>query len=281
MNDISGNIINQYGYNAHAGSTLISQVARVMCIMLPRELIVAGYGQQGDLLMVRHSDYKKTAPSWALDFFENQFNNELLLSNPDMVKHIFVGSDKYLMVPDELFNQQKAEKWLEQLYYISFDEIVNTYPVRNDHANYIFAWESAVKSLITRHFPQAKVLPFAAYQFLKTVSKTPYYLQCCITADEVYATLYQNRSLQWHQVFDYAAAEDIAYHIKLVSKQYNISEDEWSIQCNVSNISLLPFLHQLEEYFPNIKEGNSQFVNNDPVWSVTAQLLQQLQACVS
>lgn len=281
MSDISNTIINQYSYNAHAGAGLISQVTRVICLMLPHELIVAGFSNQGDLLMVRHSDYKKSITPWGLDFYEHQFSNELLLTNNEIVKHIFIGSDKYMVVPDELYNQGKAEKWLQQLYYVPTDEVISVHPLRKDQANYIYAWESAVKSLLTRYFPHAKVMPFAAYQFFKPYNKTDYSLQCCITAGQVYATLYKSRSIHWHQVFSYETAEDIAYHIKLLCKENGIPEDQLSVQCSVSNISLLAILNTLCEYFDIEKEGTTGPFNIDPSWGVTINMLQQLNACAS
>ena len=183
---------NQYSYNAHAGNSLINHVSRVICVLLPREVIIAGFNGPGDLLMVRHYDYGKNNPIWGLDFFEKHFINEPLLAKHDLVKTIFIGCNKYIVVPDELYNQQKAEDWLKKICFVASDDVTSVYHLHKDQANYVYAWETALKSLISRYFSQAKVLPFAGYQFYKPY-KSEYSLLCCITNTEVYATLYNNR----------------------------------------------------------------------------------------
>jgi hypothetical protein len=270
--------LNQQAYNVHGGESLVTQVDRAMCILLPRGVIIAGFSDRGDLLMIRSNDYKKTLPAWILDFFEHQFINEPLLANPAKVTAAFVAADKYLLVPDILYNEQAAEKWMKKIDFIEGNEVIGTQNLREDNAYYLFAWPAAIKSLLARYFTKAKVLPLASYQFYKPY-KQECSLQCCITPDQVYATLYNNRSLHWHQVFDYEVAEDIAYRLKLLCKQHNIESDYVNMQCTVTGKSLLHIANELGHYFPNMKDGTGNVNASDRNWTSTIYLLQQLYAC--
>ncbi len=164
---------NQQVYNVHGGDTLAGQVDRVICVLLPRALIVAGFSDRGDLLMIRYSDYKKSLPAWILDFFEHQFIDEPLLSQPAKVNSVFIASDKSFLVPEVLYNEATAEKWMKKIHFVEGNEVVSTYQLREDRANYLYSWPAAIKSLITRYFPKSKTYPFASYQFYR-----PYKSDC-------------------------------------------------------------------------------------------------------
>ncbi len=278
MSEVTNSGINQLVYRVHTGDTLMSQVVRIIVVLAPRSVTTAGFSERGDLLMITHNDYKKSLPAWIIDFFEHEFLNNDLLNAPHKVIAAFVATDKAMLVPELLFKEQEADKWLRQLYFVEKNEMVSTYHMREDKINYIYAWPAAVKSLIGRYFNKAKTLPYASYQFYKPF-KTECSLQCSITSDQAYATLYKNRSLHWHQVFTYQNAEDIAYQIKHAYKQYGVDDNEVVFQCTAASRNLNSIVTELSQYFPGLKDGYGNVQSNDRNWTGTIYLLQQLYAC--
>jgi len=278
MSELTNTSLSQQSYNIHAGDNLITQVSKVICILMPRGLMVSGYSDRGDLLMIRYSDYKKSLPAWILDFFEHQFINEPLLSISNKIAAVFIASDKGLVVPNLLYDQVSAEKWMKKIHFVEGNEIISVHTLHEDRANYLFAWPAAMNSLMVRYFPKAKILPLAAYQFYKPY-KTENALNCCITNDQAFATLYVNRALYWHQVFNYQTAEDIAYHIKLLCNQHKIDADTLSIQVTATSKTPVETINELMQFFPNLKEGSGSVASGDKNFTSTIYLLQQLYAC--
>lgn len=278
MSDVTNTAFNQQVYKIHTGDSLLTQVARVVLTLFPRGISVAGFSDRGDLLTVRYNDYKRDLPTWILDFFEHQFLNEPLLSSPHKVSAVFVATEKATLVPDVVYKQKIAEEWLKELYFVEGNEIVGNHSLREDSAHYVYAWPAAIKSLIGRYFTKAQTLPFAAYQFYKPF-KSESSLQCCITNDHIYATLYKNRTLHWHQVFTYQNAEDIAYQLKLACQHHELGYGETVVQCTAANRVLADYVTELSQYFPDLKDGSSNVVSNDRSWTGTIYLLQQLYAC--
>ncbi len=278
MSEVTNTAFNQQVYKIHTGDSLQNQVARVILVLFTRGISVAGFSERGDLLTIRYNDYKSDLPTWILDFFEHQFLNEPLLSAPHKVTAAFVATDKTLLIPDTLYKKDEAEKWIKQLHFIEGNEILSPYHVREDNAYYMYAWPSAIQSLIGRYFTKAKVLPFSSYQFYKPF-KSECSMQVCISSDEVYATLYKNRSLHWHQVFEYTTVEDIAFRLKHACKEYGIEYGEMALQCTATNRTLSDTITGLSQYFPDLKDGSSNVVSDDRSWTSTIYLLQQLYAC--
>lgn len=278
MSDVTNSGFNQQIYKVHNGDSLVSQVARIIIVLTPRSITTAGFSEPGDLLMISHNDYKKSLPPWIIDFFEHEFLNDKLLNAPHKVISAFVATDKAMLIPEILFKEQEADKWVRQLHFVEKSEIMSTFHLREDKAHYMYAWPAAIKSLIGRYFSKAKVLPFSAYQFYKPF-KSECSLQCAVTNEQVFATLYKNRSLHWHQVFNYQTAEDIAYQIKHLCEHHNIHESELALQCTNANRNLAGIVTELSQYFPELKDGTGNVPSNDRSWTGTIYLLQQLYAC--
>lgn len=278
MSQVTNTGQSQQVYKVHSGEGLMMQVARVIFVLMPRGISIAGFSERGDLLVIHYNEYKKSLPPWILDFFEHEFLNDSLLASPHKVMGAFIASDKNMLIPEVLFNEAEATKWFHQLNFVEGNENISVHELREDKAYYMYSWPAAVKSLINRYFSKAKVLPFASYQFYKPF-KSECSLQCSLTNDEVFATLYKNRTLFWHQVFDYQTAEDVAYKLKHVLQHHEIADRDVTIQCTVANKNMATLITELTQYFPDIKDGSSNVVASDRSWTATVYLLQQLYAC--
>jgi len=281
MAEIANSTVTKLSYNAHEGANLVQQVAKVILVVFPRGLTIAGFSPQGDLLIVHYTEHNESLPRWILDFYEHRFIEDKLLSVPEKIAGIFVASDKYLLVPDEVYNAEQASDWMRKIFFIESNEVIEDYRLYEDKSHYLFAYPSAIKNLSGRYFHHAAVLPLAAYQFYKPY-KMESALQFCVGIDYIYATLYKNKQLAWHQVFPYQCAEDIAYQINLMCKQYRIESQNMEIQASVIHKDLNNMLSDLTQYFPKLKYGNNtESFPSVREWIQTAGLLQQLYSCVS
>ncbi len=278
MSEIIQSTTNNFVYNVHEGESLLGQVGKVICIILPRGFLVAGFSERGDLLMIRYKDYDKSLPTWIIDFYEHHFIDEPLLSQPQAVVATFIGSDKYLITPNKLYEEHAARKWMDSLFFIEDSDIIATHHLHEDQAQYIYAFPGPIKGLATRYFNDTKVLPLPAYQFTQH-QKSDIGIHCCITPEQVFATLYQNKILQWHQVFSYQTGEDIAYHISLLCKQKNIRSEALDIECSLIHSGLNPILGNLSQYFPNIRQSEGGMMSTNRQWMPTISLLQRLYVC--
>ena len=189
-----------------------------------------------------------------------------------------MASDKNMLVPDVLYNSEAADKWMRQLQFVEGNEIITSYHLQEDKAQYLYAWPAAMKSLLTRYFSKVKEFPFAAYQFYKPF-QSEHSLLCTISNEYAYATLYNNRALQWHQAFPYHAAEDIAYKLQLLCQQHGIEADKINLQCTAISKGFNSTVHALSQYFPQLKDGTGNVSTNDVNWTTSIYLFQQLYAC--
>ncbi len=278
MSEVLQNTGNSFVYNVHEGESLLGQVSRVICIILPRGFVAAGFSERGDLLMIRYKEYDTSLPTWIVDFYEHHFIEEPLLTRPDAVVAVFFGTEKYLISPNEYFDEQIAKRWMQQLYFIEDGEIIASHPIPEDRARYIFAVPGTMKGLANRYFPQANLLPLAVYQFTHR-QKSDVTVQCCITPEQVYATLYRNKKLLWHQVFSYLNGEDIAYQIKLACTEFDIQSDEIAVECSLIHIGLNSVLESLSQYFNNIRQTEAGMMSSNKIWMPSISLLQRLYVC--
>lgn len=276
MSDVTNSTTNQ-AFNVREDENLASQVARVIIILMPRAFMAAGYDIDGQLLTVRRSDYTTNHTPWILDFYENHFLYEPLLANTRKVIAAFVANEHSVLVPAELYDEKEATTWLKNMYFIESNEAVSAHLLETEQVYYISAYPAALKSLVWRYFPARKVMPLATYQFQRAAQMADL-MHCCISKADATATLYKDGKLQWHQVFKYETAEDIAYQLRLALKLHHMAEDT-PLQVSATNPDSSETINYLTQYFPHLLEGDNEKPAGDPSWIATVYLLQQLYTC--
>lgn len=264
-------------YNVHEDDTLSQRVALVIGVLVPRGLFLAGYSITKELLTIHYKDYAATKPVWELDFFEQLFATEPLLAVREKVKGVFVSSAKNLIVPDELYDETAAVAWLHRLHHVEQQEVVTTYALENDKATYLHAVPTNIHELIKINYRKAVVLPLCDYQFAAPQVQS-LHMQCCLSGEQVTATLHNYSQLLWHRVFDYSTAEDIAYALKLLCKENYIDPAKLNITCNCLSGGAYDVINELTQYFPNLKAGNGLTIHTR--WEPAISLANQLLGCV-
>ena len=269
---------NEQVYNVREDDTLSSRVALVICVLMQRGLLMAGFSITKELLTIHYKGYNKNKPVWELDFFEHIFANEPLLASKERVKGVFICSDKNLIVPNELYIEEEAKHWLKHIHFVEATDLITAYPLTDEKATYLHAVPLNITELIKINFKHAETLPLAIYQF-RNPQKHPLHLQCCLSHEQVCLSLHNNSQLLWHKIFNYTAAEDIAYTVNLYCKENGIDPTQLSMMCNtVSNLEF-DRINELTQYFKDINAGNGRTIHT--TWDATLSLANQLFACVS
>lgn len=264
-------------YRANEHDTVLSEVSRVICVLLPRSFLIAGFNGDGHVAMARYNSYEHTDPAWDKDFFEQEFMNEPLLGVPQQVRAVFIGSREGMLIPSTLYNEGEARKWMTKLQSVCPDDVLHSYGAESADAQYAFALPAAMDKLLRRYFGETPVLPLAAYQFYKPV-KAGYILQCFAAEDVVTASLHQLGRLLWHQQFTYSGVEDIAWQAVYVCRELHIPRIDLQIQLTMLCDDCYDLGPELERYFPKIKWSLS-LAKDEGRWAPVLYLLQQLYVC--
>jgi hypothetical protein len=273
----NNNIFEQV-WNVREDESVTSGVAMVICVLLQRGMLAAGFGLNKELLTMHYTGYNKNKPVWEINFFEHLFGQEPLLAVREKVKGVFICNNKQLVIPDALYEANAAKDWLKHLYFIERKDVIDTYNLDDDKARYVMGLPVYISELIKINFKKATVLPMPIYQF-RNANKQSLYLQCCVTGEEVCATLHNYSQLLWHKVFDYTTAEDIAFEIRQLCQENNISPSKISLRCNAVSAAEYDVVCDLSQYFPGIRGGNGR--NIATRWDPAIFLAQQLFTCVS
>src|SRR6187402_2256034 len=217
-------------YRANEHDTVLSEVADVYCVLMPRALLVAGFSAEGQAVFARYNSYSSADPAWEPNFFEQEFINETLFGVPQQVKAIFIGSRDELLIPNTLYNERAARTWMESLQTICPDDVIYTHRIAPADAQLSFALPARIDKLLHRYFGDTRIRPVTAYQFHKPATDIPYLLQCFIAEDTVIATLHRSGKLLWHQQFPYSTVEDIAWQMANLCREMNIQRVDLRVE---------------------------------------------------
>jgi hypothetical protein len=269
---------NHHTYRANEHDTVLSEVAEVFCVLMPRALLVAGFSEAGEVVMARYNSYSTSDPAWEPGFFEHEFIDETLFGVPQQVKALFIGSHEELIIPEKLYKEQAARRWMESLQAICPDDVLHTHGIEAAGAQHTFAVPARIDKLLHRYFGDTRILPVSAYQFFKPNAGTPYLLQTFIAEDTVIATLHRSGKLLWHQQFPYGNVEDIAWQAAHLCRELAIPKIDLHVECTMLCESSYELGVELERFFPKIKWSASGGNDKGP-WAPVLYLLQQLYAC--
>src|ERR1043165_4096695 len=175
-------------YRANEHDTVLSEVATVQCILMPRAFLIAGFNEEGQVVRARYNSYAASDPAWEYHFFEKEFMNETLLGVPQQVKAIFIGSEDSMLIPASLYEEGTARGWMEKLLSICPTDVLHSHKLEQPDAEYVFALPAPMDKLIHRYFGHTPILPVGAYQ-MHNAPKGNYMMQCLIGQDRVIASL--------------------------------------------------------------------------------------------
>jgi hypothetical protein len=271
------NHTNQQVYNILEDDQLIGNIASVVCVLTQRGAWISGYNEAHGLLTIHYNAYNKTRPVWELDFFEQLFANEHLLAAKDKVAGVFICSERNIVVPDALYDEKEAENWLRKIHFVDVNDVILSKHIPQAKVRYLMAVPVKITELININFKKAATLPLAAYQFLDVQKGAPE-IKCCITNEQVCASLYNHRQLQWHKIFSHASAQDIAYNIRHSCEENDVNVSALKITIDTLSGAEYEIAHELSQYFSGAQKSNGK--NNGIRWQPAVSLGQQLIKCV-
>ncbi len=263
-------------YNASDDINILAGIDRVTCVLSRRSLLAAAFNASNELLSLHFVGYSNEKPVWDLDFFEQLFSQEPLLRDRTKITRAFFFSSAQLIVPAELYDETEAMKWLKQVQFIDINDVVKHYYQKEDKAHYLYAIPLNIEALIKINCAEATINPLPAYQFASNYTRGVR-LHCFLAQGQACVSLYHYGTLLWHRIFDYVAAEDIAYEIRMVCEEHNINADKITLACNTISAAEYTIASDLSQYFSAVTTGSGHTINS--VWAPALSLIKQIESC--
>jgi hypothetical protein len=206
-------------------------------------------------------------------------NSEILLAGKEKIKGVFIGTDKNLVVPAELYEKRDARNWLKEIHFIEEGDNISSTRLDGEQASYVMAVPVKITELVKINFKKSVTLPLPVYQFRDLHVKQGLSLQCCMSQEQTCATLHNNGLLLWHKVFGHGCAEDIAYETGHACREHGLQMQDATLLCNAVSAAEYDTIAELSRYFPGTKAGNGNAIKSR--WDAAISLAQQLYSCVS
>jgi|GEM_PF-510104 len=263
-------------YHSRPDDAILAWTDQVIVVITRRGILGAAFAASGEVLALHYMAYKNDRPAWDLDFFEQSFNQEHLLTRREKIKKVFFCTERSTVIPDELYNRDEAEKWLRATHYIEPTDTIEHFELKHEYARYVYAVPVYMRELVNINCPDAEIMPLAACQLIDYNGQREA-LQCMIGAEQACVSWYKNNKLFWHRVFEYSNAEDLAYEIRLVCKEHNINAARLDVACNTMSATEYAVANELSRYFNGIYTGAGKPIQT--VWDPVISLAQQLSVC--
>lgn len=274
--------IKHHIYKARESETLMSEVSRIICVLMPHAFLVAGLNTLGKIKLAQYYGYDKQLEPWHNDFFEQVLKNEPLLGDLSILPKVFIASGKQIIVPDELYTREDAEAWLRSMHFVEADEAVYAYHLDDDKAQLVFAAPHTGEALAKRYFNHATIRPLNAYQYQCEETNVPFFANGTFMEESGWVSIRKNGKLVWNHYFAYSNAEEIAYYLAAACKEHEIPHSELTVQFGAVCPELQHLAAELKAFFPMLRDDN--IAPDDATyqsWAPVLYMIQQMNKCVS
>ncbi len=264
-------------YNAHEDVRLLAAVHKVTCVLFRRGVLAAAFNSGNELLTVHYAGYGLDKEVWDLDFFEPLFSHEPLLSDPSKITKVFYLPTSTMVVPDTLYDRQKAENWLKIVHFVEENNEEFKHYFAQEEKNYIVsAVPMNIMALIKINCPTIAVLPVSAYMSRNNYTRGVR-IHCHITPEQCMSSVYHYGSLLWHRVFAYTNAEDIAFEIRKVCEEHKLNADKVMVNCTTMTAGQFEVAKGLNTFFAGLTTASGHDLKNP--WSPVLSLIKELNEC--
>lgn len=213
-------------------------------------ICVTAHDEYGNLVSGQAYSYEQV---YELRILENLILNEPLLSDPSVVKKIFMSVSRHIIYPQELeISRSDMDEWLLNTHYIEYDEDINTAHIDSLGVDVIYPKKKIIRSILQQYFPERQSKFFIAPKSLLQPEWDAYVF--ILMLDETCSiTIYHNSLFIHHSIIDCQNVEDIiiqtnqilmSLHLELNDFQFRLG----GIAKNIDDIKMT-----FETYFSEDK----------------------------
>ncbi len=160
------------------------------------------------------------------------------------------------LVPSSLFDEEKTSLYLEQTVGQDPLNTINTEFIEGLGANNIYAFNSAILSLLRTYFPQAKFYHIAtslikAYRSLAEHSNgAQVYIN--VLQETFQVAVFDGKDLLYYNSFNYRSTKDFIYFVQLVYSQLKLKQEKTPINISGELVEESEIYKLLYRYIRNI-----------------------------
>jgi hypothetical protein len=207
-----------------------------------------------------------TIPNNSPEIISNKL--EELIDENEHLKHPFqkvlisIDSNKFVFIPNEIYDQSKLTEYVKFLNPNPSDNIL-TRDLNKRSIKNVFTIDSYLQSKLLAHYPKA-IITSQANPFIEGTAKNlkndlPYQLFLNIQGTTFEASLYRNNELSFYNLIEYKTVEEFNYFLLAIITQFSLTSLETSVFLTGKINPGEELYTRIKKYFSKIKlaDGDS------------------------
>lgn len=234
----------------------LTHIETLHLVIWDKGLCIVGYAMNGNMLTTKVYRF----PENEIACIEEIFINERLVAGPQPVTHVWIATERQMIVPEKLHHDEKAGDWLRKFHHIQAHEEIKISKVNKSvQASIIYPIDSALVSLIEKYFSESKIENISAMIASQHLSNEHDTADIIFLDKTVALTIRQKGKLLAHKIMQLDNINNLVYHIATTGQQYNIAQDDLKVA--ISGFCLdEQNTNELKAFFPKMNiPGSEQF----------------------
>lgn len=218
------NVSPQWVYNTDGEA--LSEMTNVQLLLWSRGLCISGHDNDGNTMIAKAYAFEKRMAEEVLNAV---FMNEPLLAGPQPINKIWIAAQRSMMVPSALYQQELADNWLKQVYFIEQDEDIIHHNISSPEAIALFPLKQNLSTALAQFFPEGKIKMFLNKNIDCGSNELPFNAHVVILGNTAMLTLEEKGKLLSQQLFEYETIDNITYKIALAAQERGYSQTETAV----------------------------------------------------
>lgn len=222
---------------------------------------IAAYNQGGIPLEIKTFLGKKL---WDISLFKDLFQEESLLKKSKLVKNIWWAEERNIIVPEQLYVKDYAEKWIRRFHFLEASENLHDYNLQPYlNAQMVFPIAEEIEKLIQSNFSDASIDALSKIALsLPSESRTTT-IKITNLPKVVLLSLQENGRNIYHQIAAYENIQDIIYKIAIILQEKDLNQNQIEIEIQ----GIAPFYNNILDELKNF------FVIKNTITNTTLETL--------
>lgn len=205
------------------GNNNLHAVSFIHIVIWHKGIAIIGFAENKEVINARYFLFEK---SMSADDAAALIIDEPLLGGDEPVTHIWLCHPSLLIVPKQLYKEELAINWMQELHFIAHDEHVITLPVLKPASYILFPIASSLHDTISKLFPSAIIDNLINASFSDNAQKN---MTVSVLPNCASIATFDTKNLLHYTVFDFDNIDTIIYKITQIASEHHIDQAQLKI----------------------------------------------------
>lgn len=236
-------------------------ITQIILVIYPNGISKASFNNNKQAIEIVSITTDDTT-QYMQEMFFNDLMDKHLLTNKELITHIFIAPEQGMVIPATLHEPSLAEQWYRSINFVPKHHLIHQCPINNEEAMYMMHYPKYLLQTIDTHFENALLKPLVS-SFINATHPNNTSISVHLHNAYCMLTQFDNGQLQTHQILHNHTLQEITAQLNI----YLAEKNNYTIAVATNDTNI------------NARDLIASYFGDQMQWMPVHKFYQQLAAC--